>query len=437
MDFDQYNAVFTQDRDSLNPPAKRDTSAATRSADRKGDDQIELRILEEFRKDPAVIALSDQLAAAEKERDHVRSLARQSNDPARRAAETRYKKLMDEYLELRKNKREQVLARLTQDDDKKDSKKDESDQDDKGREMAERFEEHVKDLVDTLTKELGPVGEELRKALENSIDEIHQALKKEGFTTDDLRKALEKSHDEMRKAFEKGGTIDKELREAWEKSRDELHNEWERAQNDLRMAMRDRLESRPQQERGSEGREARDRTKQSLDKDVVEKDQERAELDKVHAEVRTLEQQLRQANRRLQDLQRRGRQRTDRARRSESPLAKPAPDRDPNARPSPRGGDSPNPRASRSPDARTVPASPRRVTPPADRQPPRPVRPPSDARGPGGESQYEQRLRNLDDKLERLFKEIEKLKDDKKPKDSKESSARLAHPIRPDAAVAF
>ena len=66
---------------------------------------------------------------------------------------------------------------------------DERDREDKGRETAERFAEHVKDLVEKLTKELGPVGDELRKILEKSIDEIHETLKKEGATPDDLRKA--------------------------------------------------------------------------------------------------------------------------------------------------------------------------------------------------------------------------------------------------------
>ena len=69
----------------------------------------------------------------------------------------------------------------------------------------------MKHLMDALAKELGPVGDELRSILEKSVDEIHQALKKEGLSTDDLRKALENSHDEMRKAFDKGGAIDKEL----------------------------------------------------------------------------------------------------------------------------------------------------------------------------------------------------------------------------------
>ena len=58
------------------------------------------------------------------------------------------------------------------------SKQDQGQREDKSRATAERFEEHVKGLVEKLTKELGPVGEELRKALEKSIDQIQEQLNK-------------------------------------------------------------------------------------------------------------------------------------------------------------------------------------------------------------------------------------------------------------------
>ena len=40
----------------------------------------------------------------------------------------------------------------------------------------------MKDVIEKLAKEVGPVGEELRKILERSIDEIHETLKKDGVT---------------------------------------------------------------------------------------------------------------------------------------------------------------------------------------------------------------------------------------------------------------
>ena len=285
------------------------------------------------------------------------------------------------------------LALLSQDDDE--SRK--TRPGDKSRATAERFEEHVKDLVEKLTKELGPVGEELRKILENSIDEIHETLKKEGVTADDLRKALEKSHDEMRKAFEKGGTINKELRESVEKSRRDLQEEWERARGDLRSAMRDRLESTRQQERGREARRPPIGAK-DLPTKSCEKEQDRAELEKARGEVRALEQQLRQANRRLLELQRRRCSAVAPAagdRRFLLPKA--APDRAPEDQPAPRQRQPQSRRASRSPPRRSAESS-RRVTPPAGRQPSS-GRPPSEGapRVLAVSLGDEQRLRDLDE----------------------------------------
>jgi beta-lactamase regulating signal transducer with metallopeptidase domain len=217
--------------------------------------------------------------------------------------------------------------------DRRADQKDERDKEDKGRETAERFAEHVKDLVEKLTKELGPVGDELRKILEKSIDEIHETLKKEGATPDDLRRALEKSHDEMRKGLEKGGTVNKELREAFEKSRRDLQDEWERARGDLRTAMRDRVQPGRPRERREDVQKDADQPKDSIAKESAEIERERAELEKVRSEVRTLEQQLRQATRRLGELQRRSVQRRGPGgRRGDVPAARVAPGRAPRAR---------------------------------------------------------------------------------------------------------
>ena len=170
----------------------------------------------------------------------------------------------------------ELLARLSQDGDRKEPKKDEGRGDEKSRATAERFEEHVKSLIDKVTKELGPVGEELRKALEKSVAEIHETLKKEGVTSDDLRRSLEKSHEEMRKAFEKGGTVNKELRGSMEKSRRDLQQEWDRTRGELRAEMRERLQARRQQDRGREVENNADQAKAG-----AEIASERAELEKA------------------------------------------------------------------------------------------------------------------------------------------------------------
>ena len=61
--------------------------------------------------DPDVIALTDEIAVAQERLDHTKALSRQPTDPALRAAEMRYKKLMDQYTELWKAKYEEIQAR--------------------------------------------------------------------------------------------------------------------------------------------------------------------------------------------------------------------------------------------------------------------------------------------------------------------------------------
>src|SRR5262249_19300882 len=70
------------------------------------------RIIEEFRKDPAVVALRQQLADTLDQLEHAKSVARLPNDPARVAAQRQHKKLTDQYEELWKDKYEGIKAQL-------------------------------------------------------------------------------------------------------------------------------------------------------------------------------------------------------------------------------------------------------------------------------------------------------------------------------------
>jgi beta-lactamase regulating signal transducer with metallopeptidase domain len=63
-------------------------------------DEQEHLIQEEFKKDPEVIALSKEIAAADEQHQHAKSLARQPDDPARRAAKARRDELWNRYEEL-------------------------------------------------------------------------------------------------------------------------------------------------------------------------------------------------------------------------------------------------------------------------------------------------------------------------------------------------
>jgi RNA polymerase sigma factor (sigma-70 family) len=70
------------------------------------------QILDEFRKDPEVIFLSDEIALAADQRDRAKAMRRQGNDPARRMSEQRFKKLMEEYDALWEAKYEEIGKRL-------------------------------------------------------------------------------------------------------------------------------------------------------------------------------------------------------------------------------------------------------------------------------------------------------------------------------------
>ena len=77
-------------------------------------DEHERRIQDEFQKDPEVIALCQEIATADEQRDHAKSLARQPNDPARRAAEARRKKLWNQYEQLWKDRYPEIDKQLKQ-----------------------------------------------------------------------------------------------------------------------------------------------------------------------------------------------------------------------------------------------------------------------------------------------------------------------------------
>jgi succinoglycan biosynthesis transport protein ExoP len=78
-----------------------------------GDDkERQQQIQEEFRRDPEVIALCEDIALADEQREHAKAIARQGNDPARLAAEQKYKKLRLQYNKLWEGKYEEISERL-------------------------------------------------------------------------------------------------------------------------------------------------------------------------------------------------------------------------------------------------------------------------------------------------------------------------------------
>jgi small-conductance mechanosensitive channel len=310
---------------------------------------------------------------------------------------------------------------------------DDDDQENNGGDLAERIENQVKDLISKLAKELGPVGEEARKALQRAVGELQKALGKEDLTGEDVRRALEKSGEELRRSFEQGGPVERELRQALERYSEEVRGavegtrkDLERSRQELREAVRSRAEEARQRQRDQVRKAQQERERQRAESAGRNPDggQTRDELDGARKEVRELDQQLRRATRRLEELQRRE------ARRN---LPR---------RPAGPGTESSvaEPRVSRPAE----PAAPRTLAPPAAPATPkarRPAVPPRvpgiERRGAGPPSNSDRRYREIEEKMNQLLKELENLKNEKDEGDRKESSSQRIEPVRPRVRTAF
>jgi bla regulator protein blaR1 len=308
------------------------------------------------------------------------------------------------------------LARLANDNE-------DEPKDDKSREAAKRLEDQARDLVEKLTREFGPVGDEFRKVLERAVGEVHKSLEKENLSSDDLRKALEKSQDELRRALEQGGPIDHELREALERSRKELREAWEHAREDIRQVMRDRIEvaRQHQREQAEQAPERPEHTQPEARRggsDEAETHQHRQEVENTRREIRELEQQLRRANRRLEELDRRETRRETRR-----PPARPRAEAEPSRPPAARSAPTP-PRAESTP---APPATPARPGQRNIRRPNVPFGAPGPGRTPGPATRpdYERRFQNLEDKLNQLLKELQDMKRDQRSKTSAKADDRI------------
>jgi succinoglycan biosynthesis transport protein ExoP len=77
-----------------------------------GEKEREQQILEEFRRDPEVIALCEDIALADEQREQAKARARRGNDPARQQAEEKYKKLRLQYNKMWEDKYGEIAERL-------------------------------------------------------------------------------------------------------------------------------------------------------------------------------------------------------------------------------------------------------------------------------------------------------------------------------------
>jgi len=70
------------------------------------------RIVEEFKRDPEVASLIEQIKSTREELDHIKGIARNGADPAMIAFQRRLTKLNEEYNELWRNKSDEIRQRL-------------------------------------------------------------------------------------------------------------------------------------------------------------------------------------------------------------------------------------------------------------------------------------------------------------------------------------
>jgi polysaccharide biosynthesis transport protein len=92
--------------------AKQSSEGNEKQLSALGDKERDEQIQDEFRKDPEVIALCEDIATADEQRAQAKAKIRQGNDPARQLAEQKFKKLLVEYDKLWKVKYEDIAARL-------------------------------------------------------------------------------------------------------------------------------------------------------------------------------------------------------------------------------------------------------------------------------------------------------------------------------------
>lgn len=310
---------------------------------------------------------------------------------------------------------------------------DDRDEPDTPKNVADHLERLLKDLGERLSKDLGPVGDEVAKALDKAAKEVTESLDKEGITSKDLRQALEKARDKMQEAFKEGGPVDKQARDAAEKAREDMNAALEKAREEFRQAVRDRAEKARKSAREgllSQSKERDEPPAAEADAPGNSRDAEQA-----RKEIRQMEQQLRQAMRRLQAIERRDQRLSRNQRRGSG--GPPAPPASPRPAAPPDAPDA-RPEPPTSPDAPAPPAEPRPL-----RRPDGPPggRPGTDLRGPGMAGpggpavlnpRVERRLRDLEDKMDRLFKELDSLKGEKKDKEKKGSEENeSSHKARP------
>jgi beta-lactamase regulating signal transducer with metallopeptidase domain len=317
--------------------------------------------------------------------------------------------------------------------ERSDGDDDDDDDDDKPglkekEELVDGLEERLKELIGKLTKELTPAAQELGKAVEKAVGEVQKTLEKDNLTGEEIAKTIDRSLLEVRKAFETDGPVNKELRDAIERSRDEIREAMEEARDEIAKAAKSQAESLRKEAEALADREASklDELKSRMENDQAGRgdgEQDRQEVESARREIRELEQQMRRATRRLEELQQRREGRRGGGARRPTPPARPEP-------PKADSPDAPKPPATPAPPDAPKPAAPAPPAPPATPTPAgrpfgvrsrRPVPPPAGRRAAPRENNDE-RIHQLEKKMNELLEELKNLKAKPKTEESKTES---------------
>ena len=86
---------------------------ASQQAMQEGKEQQHARVREEFKKDPEVLALKQEIDKMREHLDRIKHNVRQPHDPARAAAQKQFDKLKEEYQDLWEDKYPEIKERLS------------------------------------------------------------------------------------------------------------------------------------------------------------------------------------------------------------------------------------------------------------------------------------------------------------------------------------
>ena len=172
-------------------------------------------------------------------------------------------------------------------DDRRDEEEDENDA---------QLESRAKELGEQIIEDLGPAGEELLKAWDRALTRAGETLKSEGLSGEGLRDALEDIRDEISSALEEGSPAEMHLRQAL----DRVRGGFSRAGEEFRHEFRETARRDFSSEKGEGHKRGHGDRSEKKGGDREESDR----IKEARKEVHELARKLHQAVERLRELRR-------------------------------------------------------------------------------------------------------------------------------------